>query len=261
VIESKPGASGSIGTDLVSKSEPDGHTLLLASLPTAVTPALMSTPWDPVKDLVGVAYLGVTPNIVVVHPSLGVNNLRELVALAKSRSGELNYVNSGNGTSPNLGAEVFQYVNGIKLTPVNYKGAPPSVPDFVAGLVQVGFYPYGVIIGMVRSGRAKAIAVASPVRLRDLPEVSTMSEQGFEGSLVNSWFALMAPARTPQAVIQKLNAETIAVLADPAVVTAMENLGGTAVPAWTAQQTNSMIANDVRRWADLVPKARIKGEQ
>ncbi len=260
VIESRPGASGSIGTDLVAKAEPDGHTLLLASLPTAVAPALMKTPWDPVKDLVGVAYLGVTPNIVAVHPSLGVNNLRELVALAKARNGQLNYVNSGNGTSPHLGAEVFQFLNGVKLTPVNYKGAPPSVTDFVAGSVPVGFYPFGVIIGMVRAGRAKAIAIAGPVRTRQLPDVPTMAEQGFESSLVNSWFALMAPAGTPQAVIQRLNAETVAVLAEPAVVTAMENLGGAAVPAWTAQQTADMIVKDVRRWAELVPKAGIRGE-
>ncbi|MCC7286574.1 MAG: tripartite tricarboxylate transporter substrate binding protein [Burkholderiaceae bacterium] len=259
VVEDKPGASGSIGTDMVAKSDADGHTLLLASLPTAVAPALMKTPWDPVKDLTGVAYLGVTPNIVAVHPSLGVNNLRELVDLAKARNGELNYVNSGNGTSPHLGAEVFQYVNGVKLTPIMYKGAPPSVTDFVAGTVPVGFYPFGVIIGLVKSGRAKAIALAGPVRSRQLPDVPTMTEQGFESSLVNSWFALMAPAGTPAAVVQQINTETNAVLADPATVAAMETLGGAAVPPWTPQQTTDMIVNDTRRWADLIPKAGIKG--
>lgn len=182
IIESKPGASGSIGTDLVAKSEPDGHTLLLGSLPTAVAPSLMKTPWDPVKDFVGVAYLGVTPNIVAVHPSLGVDDLKGLVALAKQKPGQINYVNPGNGTSPHLGAEVFQFVNQVKFVPVMYKGAPPSITDFVAGEVPVGFYPFGVIVGMVRSGRAKAIALASPVRTKLLPDVPTMTEQGFESN-------------------------------------------------------------------------------
>lgn len=260
VVETKPGASGSIGTDLVAKSEPDGHTLLLASSATAVAPALMKTPWDPTKDLVGVAYLGVTPNIVAVHPSLGVNNLRELVALAKARNGELNYVNPGNGTSPHLGAEVFQHVNHIKLTAIAYKGAPPSVPDFVAGRVLVGFYPFGVIVGMVRSGRARAIAIAGQTRSRQLPDVPTMSEQGFESSQVDAWFALMAPAGTPASVLQRINTETTAVLADPTTVAALENIGGGDVPPWSVQQTNDMIVRDVRRWAEFIPKAGIKGD-
>lgn len=260
VIESRPGASGSIGTDYVAKSEPDGHTLLLGSLPTAVAPALMKTPWDPVKDFAAVGYLGVTPNIVAVHPSLEVTDLKGLVALARQKPGQINYVNPGNGTSPHLGAEVFQFVNQVKFTPVSYKGAPPSVTDFVAGQVPLGFYPFGVIVGMVRSGRARAIALASPARSRQLPDVPTMTEQGFESSLVNSWFAIMAPAATPQPVLERLHADLTAVLADPATVTAMEVFGGGAVPAWTRQQTDDMVARDVRRWAEFVPRAGIKGE-
>ncbi len=260
IVESRPGASGSIGTDLVAKSEPDGHTLLLGSLPTAVAPALMKTPWHPVKDLAAVAYLGVTPNIVAVHPSLGVDDLKGLVALAKQRNGELNYVNPGNGTSPHLGAEMFQYVNKVKFTPIAYKGAPPSVADFVSGAVPIGFYPFGVIIGMVGTGKAKALAIASPTRTRQLPDVPTMSEQGFESSLVNSWFSIMAPSGTPKAIVDRLNGEIVAVLADPQTVAAMERFGGGAVPAWTPQQTTAMIERDVKRWAEFIPRAGIKGE-
>ncbi len=260
VIESRPGASGSIGTDYVAKSEPDGHTLLLGSLSTAVAPALMKTPWDPVRDFVPVGYLGVTPNIVAVHPSLEVSDLKGLVALARQKPGQINYVNPGNGTSPHLGAEVFQFVNQVKFSPVSYKGAPPSVTDFLAGTVPVGFYPFGVIVGMVRAGRARAIALASPARTRQLPDLATMTEQGFESSLVNSWFAIMAPAATPLPVVERLHAEINAVLADPATVTAMEAFGGAAVPARTRQQTADMIARDVKRWADFIPKAGIKVE-
>lgn len=260
VVEAKPGANGSIGTDFVAKSEPDGHTLLLGSITTVVAPALMKTPWDPVRDLTAAAYLGVAPNIVVVHPSLPVQDVKGLIAYAKSKPGELNYGNPGNGSSLHLSAELLQQVNGMKLTAIGYKGSPPSVPDLLSGQLQVGFYPYSVIVGHIRSGKVRALGVYASARMKQLPDVPTMVEQGLESSQISSWFALLAPKGTPQAAVDRVNREVNAVLAEPQTMTALDVLGMTGIAPWSAQQTNAMVASETSRWAEFIHKSGIRGE-
>jgi tripartite-type tricarboxylate transporter receptor subunit TctC len=260
VVEAKAGANSSIGTDLVAKADPDGHTLLLASISIAVVPSVMKTPWDPVRHFTAAAYLGVSPNIVVVHPSLPVHDVKGLVAYAKAKPSELNYGNPGNGSSLHLSAELLQQVNGVKLTAIAYKGSPPSVPDLLSGQLHVGFYPYSVIIGHIRSGKVRALGVYAPARLKQLPEVPTMAEQGQERAELNAWFALLAPKGTPQAVIDRINKEVNAVLAEPQTITALDVLGITGLAPWSAQQTTAMVAAETSRWAEFIPKAGIKGE-
>jgi len=260
IVEAKPGGNSTIGTDFVAKSDPDGHTLLLASMALAVTPAVVKTSWDPLRDFTGVAYLGIAPILVVAHPSLGVSDMKGLVALARKMNGQLNYGNPGNGSSLHLTAELFQHANGVKLTAINYKGSPPSIPDFLAGQVPLGFYPFSVIIGHVRAGKAKVLAVGSPVRHKQLPDVPTMAEQGFGSSQVESWLTLVAPKGTPPAVLDRLNKEVNAVLAEPQTIAAFENLGATALAGSTSQQTTAMLANEVKRWSELVPKMGIKSD-
>src|SRR6185436_16650636 len=143
IVEPRPGADASIGTDAVAKAEPDGHTLLMATLALAVNPNLSNVPWHPVNDFEGVAHIGVVANVAVVTPSLGVKDFKSFIELARSQPGKINYVNPGNGSSPHVSAELLQVVNGIKLTSINYKGIPPAMPDFLAGTVPFGFFPFG----------------------------------------------------------------------------------------------------------------------
>ena len=259
IVENKPGASSSIGTETVANAEPDGYTILLTTLAFAVTPNLVKVPWSVVDDFEGVAHMGVVANIVAVTPSLGPTDLASFVALAKSKPG-INYMNPGNGSSPHVSAELLQQVNDIKLTSVNYKGVPPSIPDFLNGTVPFGFFPFATIASHIRTGKARAIAIASPVRHKQFPDVPTMTEQGFKSSQVNSWYAFAVPKKTPRDVIDRLNKEFNAVLADPAVEAKVEKLGGSIVAGWTPEQTTRMFADESVRWAQVIKKAGIQAQ-
>lgn len=258
IVEAKPGADASIGTEAVAKSEPDGYTLLMATLALAVNPNLNRVPWHPVNDFDGVAYVGVVANIAAVTPSLGVKDMNGFIALARTKPGEINYVNAGNGSSPHVSAELLQQVNGIKLTSINYKGIPPAIPDFLAGTVPFGFFPFGTIASHVRSGKAQAIGIAAPVRHKAFPDLPTLAEQGYASSQVNSWYAVTAPKKTPAAVIERLNREINALLAEEATVARIERVGGTVVAGWTPQATSQMIAEEFTRWGEVARKAGLK---
>ena len=260
IVEAKPGADASIGTDAVAKAEPDGHTLLLATLALTVNPHLSKVPWHPVNDFEGVAHLGVMANIAAVTPSLGVKDMRGLIALARARGGQLNYMNPGNGSSQHVSAELLQQVNDIRLTAIPYKGVPPAIPDFLAGTVPFGFFPFGVIAPHIRSGKAQAIGIASPVRHKQFPDLPTMAEQGFESSQVNSWYAFVAPKKTPRAVIERLNREINAVLAGEDAIAKVDKIGGTVIAGWTPQQTTRLIADEYARWAEVVRKAGLEAK-
>jgi len=260
IVEAKPGADASIGTDAVAKAEPDGYTLLLATLALAVNPHLSKVPWHPVSDFEGVAHVGVVANIVAVNPSLGVKDLKSFVALAKSRPGQINYMNPGNGASQHVSAELLQQVNDIRLTAIPYKGVPPAIPDFLAGTVPFGFFPFAVIAPHIRSGKAQAIAIASPVRHKQFPDIPTMAEQGFASSQVNSFYAFVVPKRTPRAVIERLNKEINAVLASEEAIAKVDKFGGTVIAGWTPQQTTKLIADEYARWADVVRKAGLEAK-
>jgi tripartite-type tricarboxylate transporter receptor subunit TctC len=255
IVEPKPGADASIGTDAVAKAEPDGHTLLMATLAIAVNPHLNKVPWHPVNDFEGVAHMGVVANIAAVTPSLGVRDMASFIALAKSRPGQINYMNPGNGSSPHVSAELLQQVNDIRLTSINYKGVPPAVPDFLNGTVPFGFFPFATIAGHLRSGKAQAIGIASPVRHKQFPEIPTMAEQGFESSQVNSWYAFAAPKKTPRAVIERLNRDINALLAGEDTIARVDKIGGTVIAGWSAEQTTKMIADEYARWAEVTRKA------
>jgi tripartite-type tricarboxylate transporter receptor subunit TctC len=257
IIEPRPGADGSIGTDAVAKAEPDGHTLLMGTLALAVNPHLNKVPWHPVNDFEGIALMGVVANIAAVTPSLGVKDMRSFIALAKSRPGQINYVNPGNGSSPHVSAELLQQINDVKLTSINYKGIPPAMPDFLGGAVPFGFFPFATIAPHIRAGKAQAIGIASPVRHQQFPDISTLTEQGFESSQVNSWYAFVAPKRTPRAAIERLNRDLNAVLADAETVARVDRIGGTVAAGWSAERTTKMIADEYARWAGIIRNAGI----
>ena len=194
-------------------------------------------------------------NVAAVNPSLGVKDMKSFIELARTRPGQVNYVNPGNGSSPHVSSELLQQVNGIQLTSINYKGIPPAIPDFLAGTVPFGFFPFATIVAHVRSGKAQAIGIASPVRHKQFPEIPTMAEQGFESSQVNSWYAIAVPKKTPRPAIDRLNRDINQLLAEDDTIARFDKIGATVIGGWTSQQTTKMFADEYARWGEVARKA------
>lgn len=260
VVENRPGGNTLIGAELAARAAPDGHTLFLSTNGTvAINPSLYKKlPYDPVKDFAPVGLLGVGPNVLVVHPSLPVKTVKELIALAQSHPGKLTYASSGIGGAPHLAGELFKHMAQVNLVHVPYKGAAPATTDLLGGQVQVMFAGLGPAIGHIKANKLRGIAVASAKRSAALPALPTLGETlaGFEAS---SWFALFAPAATPQDVIGRLNAEIGKVLArkdvhDPLMTQGYEPATGT--PADLA----GLLAKDIARWADVIKRAGVTAE-
>lgn len=260
LVEARPGANASLGTEAVAKSDPDGHTMVLATLSHVTTPALARTPWHPVKDFAGVAVMGHVANVAVVNPDLPVKNLREFVDFAKSRPGKINYINAGAGTSQTMSAELFKRNASLELVGIGYKGFPPAIPDILSGQVQFSFMPFGVAAPHVRGGKLRALAVASPARSKQFPEIPTMAEAGHAESQVVSWYAYLVPAATPRPVVARLNAEFAKALADPEVIARIEKIGGEPLPAGKPEEVDAMLGRELERWAKLVQATGMKIE-
>jgi tripartite-type tricarboxylate transporter receptor subunit TctC len=260
LVEARPGANGSLGTEAVAKADPDGHTLVLATLSHVTTPALTKTPWHPTRDFAGIALMGHIANLVVVHPDLPAKTLREFIEYAKARPGKINYINGGGGTSQTMSAELLKRNTGIDLVGIGYKGFPPAIPDILAGQLQFSFIPFGVAAPHVRSGKLRALALAAPARSKLLPEVPTMAEAGYAESQVVSWYAFLVPAATPKPVVARLNAEFARALADPAVIARIENIGGEPLPAGRPEEVDTMVAREFERWTKLVQATGMKIE-
>ena len=258
LVEVRPGANGSLGTDAVAKSDPDGHTLVLATLSHVTTPVLTKTSWHPTKDFAGVALMGHVANVAAVNPQLPPTTLREFVEFAKARPGTLNYINGGAGTSQTMSAELFKRNAGIDLVGVGYKGFPPAIPDLLAGQVHFSFIPFGVAAPHVRSGKLRALAVAAPARNAMFPDVPTMAEAGYADSQVVSWYAYLVPAATPRPVVTRLNAEFARALAEADVVARIEKIGGEPLPAGRPEETDAMLARELERWTKLVQATGMK---
>ena len=260
LVDARPGANASLGTDAVAKADPDGHTLVLATLSHVTTPALSKTPWHPTKDFAGVAVMGHVANVVVVHPELPLKTLREFVDYAKARPGKINYINAGSGASQTMSAELFKRNAGLDLVAIGYKGFPPAIPDILSGQVQFSFMPFGVAAPHIRGGKLRALAVASPARSKLFPEVPTMAEAGHAESQVVSWYAFLVPAATPRAVVARLNAEFAKALADPEVIARIEKIGGDPLPAGKPEEVDAMLARESERWTKLVQATGMKIE-
>jgi len=262
VIDNKPGANGVVGIDLAAKSAPDGYTLLLTDRGSlAVNPSLyVKLPYDPLKDF---AYIGIAtdgPYVLVANPKLGVGTVKELVALSKAKPGTVNYASYGVGSMAQLNLEAFNQKMGTDMLHVPYKGAGPAAQATVAGETGVTIAAVPAVQGFIKDGRLKALAVGSDKRFAVLPDVPTMAEAGASNDiLVPTYFALLAPAGTPPAVVAALNAAMKKALADPAVA---ERLAGAGlVPeGGTPDAMAASLKQDVPRFADLVKKIGIKPE-
>jgi tripartite-type tricarboxylate transporter receptor subunit TctC len=255
VVENRAGGGGHIGADFVAKAAPDGYTLLMAGIPQAIGMSLYKNlPYDMARDLAPVTQAATFPSIIAVHPSLPVKSIRELLALARSRPGELNY--GANTGSPNhLGMVLLN----VKMTHVPYKGAGPVVTDLIAGHIQLAAVGFPGALPFVQAGRLRAIAVTGTTRSPLLPDVPTVSESGVPGYQVTSWYGIFAPAGTPRDIIVKLNADSAAALTNPDVAGKLAALGAE-VATTTPEEFGRIVRDEIRKWAAVVKSAGVTSE-
>ena len=227
VIDNRSGASGTIGAGIVVKAEPDGHTLSFAASPeVAIYRALMKNPpYDSLRGFQPVTLVGRVPFMLVVHPSVSANSVKELVALAKAKPGMLNFASFGNGTSNHLAGEAFRAATGIDIVHIPYKGSAPAIADLLGGQVQMTFDTIPVVLPQVRAGKLKALAVATAMRSPLTPAVPTMDEAGVAGFVGGTWFGVLAPAQTPMQVVNRLSSEIGAILRVPDVAQTFNDRG------------------------------------
>ena len=261
VVDNRPGAGGNVGTGFVAKADPDGHTLLFTIQGPLVTAPLLSKslPYDPAKELAPISLVATSPNLLVVDPKLGAESLADFVTVAKSRRGELNYGSVGNGSAAHLAMELFKTRAGIDLVHVPYQGFPQVVNAMLAGQVQAGFMVPGIAMGQVRAGKLRGLAVSTLGRTAALPEFPTLAEQGFAGFEAISWQAVLAPAKTPAAVVERVSRELVRIIRSDEVRTKMLaqyfSAAGTA-PAALA----NLMASERERWAKVIAAAGVKPE-
>jgi len=225
-VENKAGAGATIGTEFVAKSKPDGYTLLFTGTPHVISPALYKNlPYDPIRDFASVALVASGPYVLVVNPQLPVKSVQELIALAKAQPGKIDYASSGNGSAQHLVSAMFASMAGIELSHVPYKGSGPAMQDLLGGQVKLSFAGIPNVMPHLRAGKLRALAVSTPKRSPDLPDVPTVAEAGVPGYDATLWLALLAPAGTPNEIVQKLYAETARVLRNPEVQHAIAPTG------------------------------------
>jgi len=256
VIDNKPGAGGNLGAAEAARSAADGYTLLMASPPLTISPALYSKlPYKP-EQIVPVALLGRVPNVLMVSPDSGIQSLEQLTALAKSKPGQLNYASNGQGTSLHLSAELYKSQSGTFVTHIPYRGAAAGLTGLMAGEVQMMFDNLPSALGLINGGKLKALAVTTPQRSSALPLVPTMEEAGMKGYQVFSWFGLAAPAGLPASVLQKLEQALERVANQPEVKAAMLKAG--AEPAWAnALGLAAFMQADMAQWKKVAEFAKI----
>jgi tripartite-type tricarboxylate transporter receptor subunit TctC len=259
VVENRPGAGSTIGSDLVAKAAPDGYTLLLASGSICIAANVYSKlSLDPAKSFAPISVVGQVPHILVVHPSVTANSVKELVALAKARPGELNAASQGNGTLSHMELEMFKSQGGgLNIVHVPYKGSSTVMSDLLAGNVQVFFDSVTSSLPMVKKGSLKALGVAGPKRLPFSPEIPTMAESGMPGYDSSNWFALMAPAGTPREIVQLLNTHLVKIAAMPDMRDKLA-LQGMILESSTPEQLATLIKDDLARWAKVAKQAGVR---
>ena len=257
VVENKPGAAGNIGTDFTAKAAPDGYTIAIAPNQTvAVNPVLYpKLPFDAIKDLEGISMLGRVPMVLVVSPKISASTVAELIAQAKANPDKLSYASAGSGSPQHMAAEVFKAMTGTRITQIPYKGSAPALVDVLSGVVDVMFCPINSALPHIRSGRLRALGTSGPQRLALLPDVPTVAETvpNFESDI---WIGMVAPAKTPPAIINKLNAELRRSLALPDVRDKLAEQG-IYVESSSAAAFTKLIASDQKRWAAVIKAANI----
>ena len=261
VTDNRPGAGGNIGSGIAAKSPPDGYTLLLATLgPMAINPALYEKPpYDSVRDFSHITELAKVPGIVVVHPSLPVRNVKELIAFARANPDKLRHASAGAGGPSHLGAELFKNVAGVRMIHVPYKGATPAITDVVAGHVEVYFGNVVSVVPQVKSGRLRALGITSMRRAAVVPDLPTLDEQGLKGFETGSWFGVSAPAGTAREIVARLHAEIVRIIALPDV---RDRLGaeGAQFIGSTPEEFTQFVRAELAKWGNVVKTSGARAE-
>ncbi len=261
VFENKPGANAIIGTEVVAKAAPDGYTFGTVIAAHAVNATLNPRlPYDTMKDLSYVSLMSVAPLIMIAHPSLPANNVKELIALAKAKPGELNFASSGIGAAAHLTMEMFKSRAGINMQHVPYKGTAGALQDLVGGQINVMFDIVGPLMPQVKSGNAKAIVVTAKERIPAAPDVPTMAEQGVPDFVSGTWAGIIAPAGTPKEIVDRVSAEAKKALADPALQAKLAEQGIVAVGS-SPEEFRTFVGEEIARWGKVISDAGIKIEQ
>jgi tripartite-type tricarboxylate transporter receptor subunit TctC len=260
VVDNRPGAGQMIGIELAAKAPPDGHTILMAASTLAINPVMYKkVPYDPLRDFAPVTQAASLPNVLVVHPSLPVNSLAELIAYAKARPGELNFASAGIGTSPQMSIELLKSMAGIDMVHIPYKGTAPGVVDLLAGQVKVMAPNVLTALPHIKSGKLRALAVTSGNRSRALPEIPTVAEAGLAGYDSTQWYGVLAPAGTPREIVARLHGEIVRALRDPEVGKRLEADGAEAVGS-SPEEFSAFIRSETEKWAKVARAAGIKPE-
>ena len=259
LVDNRAGGSTVIGTDIVAKAPPDGHTLLVTPAPFTIVPSLMAKlPYDPQKDFEPITLINTTPLVVVVHPGVPAKSVKELIALAKARPGALNYGSSGSGGSNHLAGELFNAMAGLKMVHVPYKGNAPALTDLVGGHVDLVFNGLTSALPLIKSGKLRALGVTSLNRAGALPDAPTLDESGLKGFQAVAWNGLTAPARTPRELIAKINADVLKVIGSPELIDKLKAEGSDPVGS-SVEQYARFLREEIVKWNKVIKLANITG--
>ena len=261
VVENRPGNAGVVAAEALAKSAPDAYTLMLGSTGTnAIAPALNSRlPYDPVNAFVPVGMLGVAPSAMVVNAAVPAHSVREFIALAKSRPGKLTYASSGNGTTLHLGGELFKLMAGVDIVHVPYKGNAQALNDVIGGQVDMIFSALPPALPLAKAGKVRILGVAMPERLRSMPEMATVAEQGLPGYEMSTWYGVFAPAGSPPEAVERLGAELRRAVADPKVREQIA-VQGIEPASSTPAEFRAFVNAELEKWARVVKAAGVKGD-
>ena len=260
IVDNRPGGAGNLGVEIAAKAVPDGYTLVIPITSFPINPSLYSKlPFDTVRDFAPITLVASAPLLLVVNPGAQANSVKELIALAKARPGQLNYANSGSGTTAHLAGELFKRMAGVDIVSIAYKGGGPAVIDLIAGNVQIYFSTVPAALPQVKAGRLRALAVTSSKRLNDIPDIATVSESGLPGFEVVAWFGMFAPGKTPQPIVKKLNGEVVRILGMPDVREKMSGQG--LIPGGnTPEELGVFLKAEIAKWSKLIKEANIRIE-
>ncbi len=258
IVENRPGGGGTIGTDLVARSAPDGYTMLMMLDSNTIAPALFSKlNSHPVKDFAPVSLVALGSHIIVAHPSFPANTVKDLIEYAKRNPGELSYASSGNGTAQHLGMELFKMMAGVNIQHIPYKGGGQAITDLVGGQVKLAILGLAPVLPFIKSGKLKALAVTGDKRSAILPDVPTVSESGLPGFKTLQWFGAAVPAGTPAPIVARLHAEFVKAARDPAVVERLTAVGMEMSTSATPQDFGRFLREDLPRWPPIVKAAGV----
>jgi len=254
VVENRVGANGMVGTDYVAKSAPDGYTIMMGGIgPHGINPSMYpNLPYSPTRDFAAVIHVASAPNVLVVHPSVGVQSVKELIALAQAKPGQIPFSSAGSGSSQHLSAEMLKTMAGIKLNHVPYKGSAPSVTAVLAGEVSMLFGTMADVVAHVRAGKLRALAVTSESRIPSLPDVPTMVEAGLPGFEATAWFGVLVPAATPQPIVTRLNEEINRILKSPEILKRISQQGSALIVGGTSEHFAAFIRAEIEKWGKVV---------